>query len=182
MHAIRTSLAIIALTTLPGLAYAQENAAKSKAGATAEPVLPITGRITDGDKKLEGCHIAVYRENDLVGEQTTDKTGKFKVGLPVGETYGIVFQREGFVPKRILVDTRAELPKGELVFEPLDMEVSMLASSKYDGTDTDALDFPFAIVSWDKRVKAFTQDEKYTRDMMRTNGALLLMAGRSTRQ
>jgi hypothetical protein len=181
MRTIRTSLTIFAFAAVPCFASAQERASKGKGDSAAEPVLPITGRVTDGEKKLEGCHIAVYRENDQVGEQTTDKTGKFRVGLPVGESYGIVFQREGFVPKRIVVDTRAELPKGELVFEALDMEVSMLVTSKYEGTDTDALDFPFAIVSWDKRVKAFTQDEKYTRDMMRTNGALLLMAGRSTR-
>jgi len=55
----------------------------------------------------------------------------------------------------------------------------MMPASKYNGADTDELDFPFAIVAWDKRAQAFVQDREYTTDMMRTNGALLLMSGRA---
>ena len=62
------------------------------------------------------------------------------------------------------------------------MAMNMLPSSKYEGADTDELDFPFAIVKYDRGAKAFIQDQQYTADMMRTNGALLLMSGRAGKQ
>jgi hypothetical protein len=61
------------------------------------------------------------------------------------------------------------------------MTMSMLPASKYEGADTDALDFPFAIVRWNKQAMAFVQDQQYTADMMRTNGAALLQAGRTSK-
>lgn len=145
-------------------------------------VLPITGRITDGEKKLEGCELLTYEGNELVGRQVTDKSGRFGMGLGLGKEFAIEFRKEGFLPKRILVDTRAELPKELVEIAPMDMEMSMLPASKYEGADTDVLDFPFAIVKYDKRVGAFVQDQQYTSDMMRANGALLLMSVRSEKK
>ncbi|HMC96628.1 MAG TPA: hypothetical protein VKG92_03185 [Flavobacteriales bacterium] len=168
---IRTCVVLVALGGGLSLA-AQEEAL----------VLPIVGRITDGEKKLEGCEVLVYDGNDMVGRQLTDRGGRFHLGMGLGKEFAIEFRKEGFLPKRILVDTRAELPKDLVEIAPLDMEMSMLPTSKYDGADTDVLDFPFAIVKYDKRVKAFTQDSQYTSDMMRTNGALLLMSVRSEKK
>lgn len=145
-------------------------------------VLPITGRITDGEKRLEGCEVLVYDGNDMVGRQVTDRSGRFNLGMGLGKEFAIEFRKEGFLPKRVLVDTRAELPKDLVEIAPLEMEMSMLTASKYEGADTDMLDFPFAIVKYDKRAMAFIQDQQYTADMMRTNGALLLMSGRSEKK
>ena len=145
-------------------------------------VLPINGRITDGEKKLEGCEILVYEGNETVGRQVTEKSGRFNMGLGLGKEFAIEFRKDGFLPKRILVDTRAELPKGLYEIAPLEMEMNMLPASKYEGADTDVLDFPFAIVKYDKKVGAFVQDQQYTSDMMRANGALLLMSVRSEKQ
>lgn len=144
-------------------------------------VLPVTGRITDGENKLEGCTVAVYIENDRVAEQVTERSGKFNVGLALGKLYTIDFSKAGFLPKRIVVDTRAEIPEEDLVFIPLQMDLSLLVADKYAGADTDVLDFPFAMVRYDKRAKAFVQDAQYTTDMQRANGAALLMAGRSSK-
>ena len=144
--------------------------------------LPITGRINDGDKKLEGCEVLVYDGNNMVGRQVTDRSGRFNLGLSLGKEFAIEFRKEGFLPKRVLVDTRADLPKDLVEIAPLAMEMSMLPASKYEGADTDMLDFPFAIVKYDKKAMAFTQDHQYTTDMMRTNGALLLMSVRSEKK
>lgn len=148
---------------------------------TDSRVLEITGRISDGDKKLAGCELVVYEGNDIVATQVTDKSGRFGLGLGLGKEFAIVFQKEGFLPKRILVDTRAKIPVEIQELAPLDMEMSMLLASKYEGANTDMLDFPFAIVKWNRQVGAFTQDQQYTVDMMRTNGAALLQAGRSVK-
>lgn len=144
-------------------------------------VLPVTGRITDGENRMEGCTIAVYIDNDRVAEQVTQRSGKFNLDLGLGKRYTIDFSKPGFLPKRIVVDTHAETPEENLVFIPLHMDLSLLVADKYAGADTDVLDFPFAMVRYDKRAKAFVQDAQYTTDMQRANGAALLMAGRSSK-
>lgn len=147
-----------------------------------EYLLPVSGRITDGENRLAGCRIVTYDGNEAVGEVTTDKNGKFEVALKLARQYGLEFHKEGFVPKRIVIDTRAEVPAEHLAYVPLVMDISMLAVEKYQGVDTDVLDFPFAIVRYNKVVDAFVQDQEYTMGMQRANGALLLMAARAEKR
>jgi hypothetical protein len=77
---------------------------------------------------------------------------------------GIEFHKEGFVAKRMVFDTH--LPKAkadaEFVIEPITMEVGMLERARYEGANTDDLDFPFAIVKWDRTLGTFAQDQEYT--------------------
>lgn len=149
---------------------------------TDSRILEVTGRITDGDKKLPGCEVLVYDGNEVVGTQVTDKNGRFGLGLSLQKEFAIVFQKEGFLPKRMLVDTRGKVPAELENLVPIDMEMSMLPAEKYEGADTDVLDFPFAMVKWNRQLLAFVQDQQYTADMMRANGAALLQAGRSVKR
>lgn len=171
------------MKALPLFAWSVLLATNVAAQKDGEPmVLEIVGRITDGEKKLAGCQVTVYDGNDVVGDQVTDKSGRFGLGLGLNKEFAIVFQKEGFLPKRMLVDTRAKIPAEVVAIAPLDMEMSMLVADKYEGADTDVLDFPFAIVKWNRQVGAFVQDHEYTVDMMRANGAALLQAGRSVKR
>lgn len=142
-------------------------------------ILEVTGRITDGQQKLQGCEVVVYEGNVEVGRQLTDRSGRFGLGLGMGKEFAILFQREGYLPKRVLVDTRARIPEELAGIPPCEMEMSLLAVDKYAGADTDVLDFPFAIVKWNRQLLAFVQDQEYTVGMMRANGAALLQAGRA---
>lgn len=142
-------------------------------------MLPITGKVTDGQNKLEGCEVVVFRDNEQITSMATGRTGKFEVLLETGPQYAVEFRKEGFLPKRLLVDTRNDLPAEQAVFMPLSMDLSLLKAEKYAGGNTDVLDFPFAIIRYDKRAGTFVQDQRYTDDMMRANGAVLLMAGRA---
>lgn len=148
---------------------------------TDSRVLEVTGRISDGDKKLAGCEVVVYEGNEIVATQLTDKSGRFGLGLGLQKEFAIVFQKEGFLPKRMLVDTRGKVPAELENLVPIEMEMSMLRAEKYEGADTDVLDFPFAMVKWNRQVLAFVQDQQYTAGMMRANGAALLQAGRSVK-
>lgn len=143
--------------------------------------LPVSGRIIDGDAKLAGCEVILYKENEKVSTLTTDKSGKFSANLDLNASWGITFQKDGYVAKRMVFDTHLPRVKGdaELVIEPMVMEVGMLPLAKYEGANTDELDFPFAIVKWDRSLGTFSQDHDYTMGMQRTNGALLLMSARS---
>ena len=79
--------------------------------------------------------------------------------------------------KRIVVDTPPVDPR-ELAMMPLQMDVMMLPTSRYEGANTDVMDMPFAMVRCDRRVGAFVQDLEYTAAMQSANGAALLQAGR----
>ena len=167
------------------LSTAQLAAQKGDKAAAQEPVvnvLPVNGRITDGDNKLAGATITVFRGNDKLEQVVTDRSGRYRVNVPVGDMHTLEFAAQGRMPKRVVMDTRADLPNEHLLFAPMVMDVSLLANERYAGADTDVLDMPYAIVQWDDKVKAFVQDEKYQANMMRTNGALLLMAGRATKE
>lgn len=158
-------------------------ASNVQAQGKEEPILlEVSGQVSDGTRKMPGCAIVIYVGNEIVGQQLTPKNGNFGFGLGLGKEYAVVFSKEGFQPKSILIDTRAKLPADMYAVSPLGMDLSLLPVDKYTGVDTDVLDFPYALVKWDKRAMAFVQDQQYTGSMMRTNGALLLQSGRSTKE
>lgn len=148
-----------------------------------EPML-VDGRVTDGENKLIGTEVLVFKGNEQVEAVKTDKGGRFKVKLEMGQDYGMEFRQKGFVAKRIAIDTRMPNPKPGQEFElvPLDITISLLEKARYDGAPTDDLDFPFALIKFNKRTLTFEQDAEYTMGMQRTNGALLLMAARSEKR
>lgn len=143
--------------------------------------MEVDGRITDGENKLAGAEVVVFKGNEQVEVVKTDKGGRFKVKVDMNTDYGLEFRQAGFVAKRIAIDTRLPKPKEGQEFElvPLDITISLLEKARYDGAPTDDLDFPFALIKFNKRTLMFEQDPEYTMGMQRTNGALLLMAARS---
>lgn len=143
--------------------------------------LEVSGQVSGTEKKMAGCSIVVHEGNEIVGQQITPKNGNFGFLLELNKQYAVVFSKEGYQAKSILIDTRAELSAEMFAVAPLGMDLNLLPVDKYSGVDTDVLDFPYAIVQWDKRALAFVQDQQYTGDMMRTNGALLLQSGRATK-
>ena len=158
--------------------YAQKKAGGGEQGPIVN-VLPVNGRVTDGENKLQGCTITLYRGNEVVEQVTTDKAGRYKLQVAVGDMHTIEYAAADHMTKRVVMDTRADLPDERLLVAPMVMDVSLLHNERYAGADTDLLDMPYAIVQWDDKVKAFVQDAAYVANMMRTNGALLLMAGHS---
>ncbi len=141
----------------------------------------VDGRITDGENKLAGAEVVVYKGNEVAETVTTDKGGRFKVDVDMNESYAFEFRHTAFVAKRIALDTHMPKPKPGQEFElvPLDLTISLLEKARYDGAPTDDLDFPFAFIKFNKRTLTFEQDAEYTMGMQRTNGALLLMAARA---
>jgi hypothetical protein len=169
-------LALSCVGLLPLIAQKQPVPSETTSMAN---LLPVHGKVTDGQNKMEGCEVVVFRDNEEIESMTTGRAGKFEVLLETGPQYAVEFRKDGFLPKRLLVDTSNDLPAEQAVFMPLAMDLSLLKAEKYEGGNTDVLDFPFAIIRFDKRAGTFVQDQQYTMDMMRANGAVLLMAGRA---
>lgn len=177
MRTLRSMAALLPVFFMCTFTQAQDD---DYAPPPAGPLI-IDGKVTDGENKLPGTEVTLYKGNEKVSTQKTDKGGKFHVELDLQENYSIAFEGEGFVVKRIAVDTHMPKPKKDHFFElaPIVMDVSLLERKRYDGANTDDLDFPFAMVKFDKTQMAFAQDIEYTMGMQRVNGALLLMAART---
>jgi hypothetical protein len=169
------------MRTLPILAVLLLSPVTMSAQDGEQAPLEIYGRILAGEEKLAEAQVLVFKGNEQVGAVTTGKSGKFDLRLGMNGQYSLEFRKEGFAPKRILIDT--QLPKfpagAEVVIAPIGMDLTLMEKAKFDGANTDDLDFPFALIKWSKRDHAFVQDADYTADMQRTSGALLLVAARS---
>ncbi|HOP43453.1 MAG: carboxypeptidase-like regulatory domain-containing protein [Flavobacteriales bacterium] len=176
MYRASTLLVAVLALAIPALQAQEEEMVLTE---TSVYFLPVTGRVTDGEKKLSGCLVKVYQGNELVQEEQTDRAGRFDLELDLGPEYTLEFSGEGFLPKRVVVDTRTEIPVEKLVYGPLAMDVNLMIGSKYEGVDTDVLDFPFALVRYDKQQHTFAPDRDYSMGMQRANGALLLMSARA---
>ena len=183
--AVHPAMRHIPFALLLAFAFPDAIVAQDEGSAAQEGYyLPVSGRVTDGENKLEGCEVILFKDGERVNAQTTDKSGKFDLELDMNASWGIEFHKDGFVAKRMVFDTH--LPKikadDELIIEPVSMEVGMLERERYQGANTDDLDFPFAMVKWNRTLGTFAQDQEYTMGMQRTNGALLLMAARKEKQ
>lgn len=170
--------AFLFLGIIPGLlightAFAQEDQEVRQ--------LRVDGRVNDGENKLAGAEVVVYRGNDPVEQVVADKAGRFRVWLGTDAVYGLEFRHAGFVAKRICIDARLPKPRPGIVYDfvPMAIAVTLLEKSRFDGAPTDDLDFPFAFIRYNKKTFSFEPDAEYTMGMQRVNGALLLMAARS---
>lgn len=142
--------------------------------------LETGGKITDGDKNLEGVAVYALIDNVRVDSMVTKANGKFGLMLALQKEHMLEFRKDGYVSKRVLIDLRMKVrPNAEVVLAPIDMDISLLDEAHYEGADTDVLDFPSAIVRWDKGLNGFAMDHEYTMGMARANGSVLLMAART---
>lgn len=146
----------------------------------AVTALEVAGRITDGEKNLEGVQVYAMIENVRMDSLKTTGNGKFAMQLALQKEHMLEFKKDGYVVKRMLIDLLVKAKPGqELILAPIDMDVTLLDEDYYEGADTDVLDFPSAIVRWDKTKGGFAMDYEYTMGMARANGSVLLMAART---
>ena len=112
MQRLLSSLAIAHLSVL---SFTVPTRAQDYA-KSMEPML-VDGRITDGENKLVGAEVVIFKANEQLESVKTDKGGRFKVKLEMNQDYGMEFRQEGFVAKRIAIDTRMPKPKPGQEFE-----------------------------------------------------------------
>jgi hypothetical protein len=144
----------------------------------------VDGTVTDGANRLAAAEVVLFKGNEVAATERTGRNGRFGLKLDLQEKYVLEFRHAGFVAKRIAIDTHMPHLRTDEEFEPgpLDLSISLLERARYVGAPTDDLDFPFAMVRFDRRTGRFEQDVEYTMGMQRVNGALLLMAARSEKR
>ena len=165
---IFTPFVLLALSGLP---------ARAQLG-TSPYVLHITGKVMDMEDKLLGnSAITIDTNGTSVAEYQADAKGRFAFDLDIGGFYGVTVNREGFVRKRFIVDARTDEP-AKVITGPFSAEVTLTLEAEFADMDITDLYYPYALVSYSKRDKAFIADPDYIAERQRVEAALRLGAAR----
>lgn len=133
---------------------------------------PLAGIMMLGGVTEEGlpCYdatVTLFMENNIQQIVQTNEDGSFQVALTPGKIYTVEVARSGLITKRISIDTHMERTRGNNV-TVFDCYVNMVPEEQLEGVDTSDLDFPIALLSYDKKLKTFVHDPEYTSMMQAT--------------
>lgn len=141
-------------------------------------VLQVTGKVMDMEDKLLGnSTITIDTNGTTVAEYRADTKGRFAFDLDIGGFYGITANREGFVRKRFIVDARTDQP-AKVITGPFSAEVTLTLEAEFADMDITDLYYPYALVSYSKKDKAFIADPDYIAERQQVEAALRLGAAR----
>lgn len=144
--------------------------------ATTPHVLRVEGRLTDDHEKvLPEVNVRVDTNGVYYGELQADQKGRFAMDLDIGRFYGVSLTKEGFMRKRFIIDARAEDP-AKVIAGPFHADISLTPEVALENVDINILDFPYAMVSYSSKEKAFVADPAYIEDVKRMESALLLQS------
>ncbi len=112
-----------------------------------------------------------FEGNELIWSTVTGPDGTFEFVIPENKYVALVVEKEGFMSKYIIFDTRSErMPKN---LEPYDCHIDLVLESDLKGIDVSRLDFPIAIVEFDKKTRKFNHNQSYTDNMIEDYNYLL---------
>lgn len=120
------------------------------------------GRVFLENSKGDGVTVHLYDNNQLISTYKTSQNAKFSVGAPLAKHYTLEFVKEGFVTKRVIINTKA-INSPKVRAEDFDFNVYLI-KEEID-IDYSILDFPMALIEYKKSIKGFDYNKKYTRQM-----------------
>lgn len=170
---IHRSFLPLALLALLGPATARGQG-KVKRLAVTPYVLHVDGRVTDKkDRPLTAVVVRVDTSGVFFQEFKADLRGRFAMDLDIGKFYGINLACEGYVKKRFIIDARTEEPD-EVITGPFHADISLTPDEALANVDINALDFPYALITYYPKQRSFQADPTYHEEVMRLEAALML--------
>jgi len=140
-----------------------------------ESVIEIKGVTTclknEYSLKLSEVTINVYNLNDKIGTYISDERGKFEFEIQTNTYTMLEFEKEGFVSKRILFDTRSIDIDHKKSYKPFDLEIFLLDFKKL--VYYDDVEFPITRVEYSKEEKDFIYAPRYTEKMLEKQEKLI---------
>lgn len=131
-------------------------------GLQAQDDYFIFGSVKDSDtfKKLSGVEVTVLKNNSEFDHLPIGSSGKFEVYLPLGYDYTIIFEKEGFVSKRVFLETsKIPVEDREGGFETV---VEMTLFAYVEGFNTKILEKPIGKAGFDNIRNSMDWDLEYT--------------------
>lgn len=111
------------------------------------------------DKKTNNYEIAVYLDGKLIESAKVKRCKSINIILESNKVYSLVFTKENYPTRVVIVNT--QIPQGmkELFVEPFDfqIELSPLTSTQHKEME----DYPVAVLLIDKKEKLLMASENY---------------------
>ncbi|MBL4707126.1 MAG: hypothetical protein JKY48_01625 [Flavobacteriales bacterium] len=134
----------------------------------------FSGQILIGDKKAKEVTIKVFNRNACSSTYRTTRNAKFIFIAGIEEYYTLSFEKEGYVTKRVVIDTKYTRKIKET--EPFKFDI--ILEKEIEGVNYAEHDFPVAIIKIDKKTKEFGYSKEYSKDRKRRINLINQMAKR----
>ncbi|MEM9025206.1 MAG: hypothetical protein AAGB22_15770, partial [Bacteroidota bacterium] len=114
--------------------------------------------------RMQGTTVTLYQDDVSVDKASTDKNGRFKFELDYNHIYVLEFSRNGYVTKRLHINTN-DVPEENAKFghEFGGFVVSLF--KEMEGLDVSILEQPIGKVFYDPGTEQFEYDRKYTKSI-----------------
>jgi hypothetical protein len=122
----------------------------------------IIGKCIANERELPNTTVYVYEKDSLIYSFKTPYKKDFSIKLPLNTEITIVFEKKGFVNKKIFVDTHTKYPEDN--YKPIALDIEMLPFKK--NVDYSALDNPVTIIKYNLDTYSFEFDNEYSIKML----------------
>jgi len=129
----------------------------------APSVLDISGYILLDDKKVEGAIVKLYQDNLIVDKLSTKKNGKFRFMLFSDSEYMIEVSKQDCVDERIYISTKNEGTMDDKYY--FEFIADLMKLKEFKGINFSNLDFPTAIIKYDKDDDEYVHDKVYSKNV-----------------
>ncbi len=111
------------------------------------------------DKAIGEYAILIYQDGNLKDSIFSKKTKAVTLSLESGKLYSVVFKKDSYPDKLVIVNT--SIPSGlrELVEEPFELQIELAKIS--ESLKKDLTDYPVAILTVNKKEKSLMASENY---------------------
>lgn len=111
------------------------------------------------DKKTNNFEISVYLDGKLIESAKVKRSKSINIVLESNKVYSLVFTKENYPTRIVIVNT--EIPKGmkELFAEPFDFQIELSPLTSTQQKDME--DYPVAVLLIDKKEKLLMASENY---------------------
>ncbi len=124
--------------------------------------LVIKGYVFKQGEKIETASVKLFQNNKVV-QLTSSKKGKFQFILFSDMEYMVEVSTKGCVTERIQISTKEKTEfAGKYTYE---FKVDLMGLSKFKGIDIASLDFPTAVIKYDKEEGEYLHDKTYSQSV-----------------
>ncbi len=128
------------------------------AQSSSDQFLTIDGKITDKMDGNEGIELQVFVGSELIKEENFS-VNSFTTKLPMNESCTLVFVKEEFVGKCVIVNTNT--PDNRKSYDPFNLQVKLIDKQKYQSGQLNVDDVPVGIVKYDESISDFKYSDMY---------------------
>lgn len=111
------------------------------------------------DKSTDKYSIVVYNDGQLKDSIYNKKSKAITLSLETNKLYSVVFKKENYPDKLVIIDTK--IPNGlrELTEDPFELQIELTPNTTT--LKKDLYDYPVAILQVNKKVKSLMASESY---------------------